>query len=64
MHSDGAIFDFIPSLIEMGVDILNPVQTSAKGMDPHRLKSTFGDRMVFWGASCDCQHTLPFASPE
>jgi uroporphyrinogen decarboxylase len=64
MHSDGAIFDFIPSLIEMGVDIINPVQTSAKGMDPQRLKSTFGDRITFWGGSCDCQHTLPFATPE
>jgi len=64
MHNDGAIFDFLPTLIEMGVDIINPVQTSAKGMDPHRLKQQFGDRLVFWGASCDCQHTLPFGTPE
>lgn len=64
MHNDGAIFDLIPSLIEMGVDILNPVQTTAKGMDPVRLKHQFGDRLVFWGAACDCQGTLAFGTPE
>lgn len=64
MHNDGAIFTFIPTLIEMGVDILNPVQTTAKGMDPVKLKREFGDRLVFWGGSCDCQHTLAFGTPE
>jgi len=64
MHNDGAIASFIPSLIEMGVDILNPVQTTAAGMDPVKLKREFGDRIVFWGAACDCQHTLPFGTPE
>jgi len=64
MHNDGAIFDLIPSLIEMGVDILNPVQTTAKGMDPARLKQQFGDQLVFWGAACDCQGTLTFGTPE
>jgi len=64
MHNDGAIYDFIPILIEMGVDILNPVQTTAKGMDPSRLKQEFGDRLAFWGGACDCQKTLPFGTPE
>ena len=64
MHNDGAIFDFIPTLIEMGVDFLYPVQTTAAGMDPARLNREFGDRMVFWGAACNCQHTLPFGTPE
>ncbi|NMC20065.1 MAG: methyltransferase [Thermogutta sp.] len=64
MHNDGAIFDFIPTLIEMGVDILNPIQTTARGMDPKRLKAEFGDRLAFWGGSCDCQRTLPFGTPE
>jgi len=64
MHNDGAILNLIPSLIEMGVDILNPVQTTARGMDPVRLKQEFGDRLVFWGGSCDCQHTLAFGTPE
>ena len=64
MHNDGAIASFIPTLIEMGVDILNPVQTTAAGMDPVRLKREFGGRIVFWGGSCDCQHTLAFGTPE
>lgn len=64
MHNDGAIFNLIPSLIEMGVDILNPVQTTAKGMDPVKLKAEFGDRLVFWGAACDCQGTLAFGTAE
>jgi uroporphyrinogen decarboxylase len=64
MHNDGAIFDLIPSLLEMGIDVLNPVQTTAKGMDPVRLKEQFGDRLVFWGAACDCQGTLAFGTPE
>ena len=64
MHNDGAIFELIPSLVEMGVDALNPVQTTAKGMDPVRLKQQFGDRLVFWGAACDCQGTLAFGTPE
>ncbi|HEY3393326.1 MAG TPA: uroporphyrinogen decarboxylase family protein [Lacipirellulaceae bacterium] len=64
LHSDGALYPLIPSLIEMGVDILNPVQTSARDMDPARLKAEFGDQLTFWGASLDCQQTLPFGSPE
>jgi uroporphyrinogen decarboxylase len=64
MHNDGAIFGLIPALIEMGVDILNPVQTTAKGMDPRRLKEEFGDRLVFWGGACDCQGTLAFGTPQ
>jgi uroporphyrinogen decarboxylase len=64
LHSDGAIFPLIPSIIEMGVDILNPVQTSASGMDPVRLKAEFGDQLTFWGGSLDCQQTLPFGTSE
>ena len=64
MHNDGAICPFLPMLVEMGVDILNPVQTTAKGMDPGRLKAEFGDRLTFWGAACDCQGTLAFGPPE
>jgi uroporphyrinogen decarboxylase len=64
MHNDGAIASFLPTLIEMGVDILNPVQTTATGMDPATLKREFGDRLTFWGGSCDCQHTLSFGTPD
>lgn len=40
------------------------MQTSAKGMDPRRLKDQFGGRLVFWGAACDCQGTLAFGTPQ
>jgi hypothetical protein len=60
-HSDGNIFPIIPELIEIGLDVLNPVQPAC--MDPARLKQEFGDRLCFWG-SIDEQHTLPFGTPE
>lgn len=64
LHSCGSIYDLIPDLIETGVDILNPVQTSANKMDPVRLKSEFGDKITFWGGGVDTQHVLPEGSPE
>ena len=63
-HICGAARAFIPDLIEIGVDILNPVQVSAAGMDTRALKSEFGKDLVFWGGTCDTQWTLPFGSPE
>lgn len=63
-HTDGAVFDLIAHFIDSGFDICNPIQVSAKGMDPKRLKETYGDQMVFWGASAESQHTLPFGTPE
>jgi hypothetical protein len=62
-HSCGAISKFLPSLIEAGFDILNPVQCSATGMEPEKLKAEFGDRMVFWGGGVDTQRVLPFGTP-
>jgi uroporphyrinogen decarboxylase len=59
-HSDGTIYPIIPDLIEVGVDVLNPIQPAC--MDPARLKKDYGDRLCFWG-SIDEQHTLPFGSP-
>jgi len=64
LHSDGAIFPLLPSIVEMGVDILNPVQTSAAGMEPARLKREFGGRLAFWGGSCDGQSTLAHGTPS
>lgn len=49
-HSCGAIYDFIPDLIDVGVDVLNPIQPLAMGMDPARIKENFGDQLVFHGA--------------
>ncbi|MCD8140482.1 MAG: hypothetical protein LUE17_12020 [Planctomycetaceae bacterium] len=63
-HSCGAIEPFVEPLIESGFDILNPVQCSATGMDPQRLKDKYGDRVVFWGGGIDTQKTLPFGTPE
>jgi uroporphyrinogen decarboxylase len=64
LHSCGGIYEYIPGLIDAGCDILNPVQISAKGMDPRRLKQEFGDRLCFWGGGCDTQQVLPFGTPE
>jgi len=63
-HSCGAVKSFIPSFIESGFDILNPVQCSATGMDPVTLKKDFGSDIVFWGGAIDTQNTLPFGTPE
>ena len=57
-HCDGSIRSIIPDLIEMGIDILNPVQYSAAGMDLTELKRDFGKELVFWGAGIDTQETL------
>ncbi len=59
-HSCGSIVAFLDDLREAGVDILNPVQISAAGMEPEYLKKNYGDDFVFWGGAVDTQHTLPF----
>jgi len=63
-HSCGAIYEVIPDLIEIGVDILNPVQISARGMDSKKLKKEFGKDITFWGGGCDPQKILPYGSPK
>jgi hypothetical protein len=62
-HSCGAVSKFLPTFIEAGFDILNPVQCSATGMEPEQLKANFGDQLVFWGGGVDTQKTLPFGTP-
>ena len=64
MHSCGAIWEFIPDLIEMGVDALNPVQITAKGMEPERLKREFGKDIAFWGGGISTQGVLDRATPQ
>jgi uroporphyrinogen decarboxylase len=64
MHSCGAVAKYIPFLIEMGVDALNPVQVSAKGMNPRDLVREFGRDIAFWGGGCDTQHALNSPDPE
>jgi len=53
----------IPSIIEAGFDILNPVQCSAKGMEAAGLKQRYGDKITFWGGGVNTQQTLPFGRP-
>ena len=63
LHTCGSVYPLLPDLIDIGVDILNPVQVAARDMDPVRLKAEFGDKLTFWGA-IDTQHVLPKGSPE
>lgn len=63
-HCCGSITKLIEPMIDSGIEVLNPVQTSAGGMDPQWLKDTFGDRVTFWGGGVDTQRVLPFGTPE
>lgn len=62
-HSCGSILPIIPDFIEIGLDILNPIQPLAKGMDPHYLKNEYGNDLVFFGG-IDVQELLPYGTPE
>jgi hypothetical protein len=64
MHCCGGIAPLLDAIVEAEFDILNPVQCSARGMEPHALKQRYGDRLVFWGGGVDTQKTLPFGTPD
>ncbi len=64
LHCCGAIEPLIPDLIESGVDVLNPVQISASGMEPRRLKEKYGEQIVFWGGGADMQFRVMEGSLE
>ena len=64
LHSCGSVYELIDCFIDMGVDILNPLQLSAANMEPERLVSEFGGRIVFWGGGCDTQHVLPHGTAD
>jgi uroporphyrinogen decarboxylase len=64
LHCDGSIYPLIPDLIEIGLDILNPVQTSTANMDPVQLKREFGQDLAFWGGGIDTQYILPWKTPQ
>ncbi len=64
LHSCGSVVELLEDFIQIGVDVLNPVQTSAAGMEPEALKRAFGERIVFWGGGADAQRLLPLGSPE
>jgi uroporphyrinogen decarboxylase len=60
-HTDGVVYPIIPELIEIGIDVLNPIQPMA--MDPEKLKEIYDYRLCFWG-SIDIQQTMPFGTPD
>lgn len=64
LHSCGSIYDFIPDLINAGIDAINPVQFNAAKMDSKTLKEEFGNKITFWGGGVDTQDVLPFGNPE
>jgi uroporphyrinogen decarboxylase len=64
LHSCGSIYSLLPDLIDAGVDIVNPVQTTARDMDPVRLKQEFGKHLTFWGGGLDTQQILPRGTHE
>ncbi len=63
-HSCGAVESFMDGFIRAGFDIINPVQISAAGMDPAKLKQKYGSDLVFWGGGVDTQQVLPFGKPK
>ena len=63
-HTCGSIYPLLDDFAAAGIDILNPVQCSAKDMDPIKLKQQYGDKFVFWGGGINTQQTLPFGTPE
>jgi uroporphyrinogen decarboxylase len=64
LHSCGSIYELIPDLIEAGFQVLNPVQTNCRDMEPERLKREFGRDVAFWGGGADTRHVLGRKSPE
>ena len=64
LHSCGSIHKLMPDLIEAGFDIINPVQITAKDMEPERLKQDFGKDITFWGGGADTRKVLPLGTPE
>ncbi len=63
LHCCGGVRELLPDLIDAGLDAINPVQISCRGMEAAALKRDFGDRMVFWGGGCDTQDVLPNGTP-
>jgi uroporphyrinogen decarboxylase len=64
LHSCGSLYELLPDIVETGVDILNPVQISARDMEPEKLKAEFGRDLTFWGGGADTRRVLPRGTPE
>ena len=63
-HSCGSIYNIIPHMIKMGVDILNPIQCNTANMEPEKLKQEYGDRLTFWGGGVDTQSIFLTGKPD
>ncbi len=64
LHCCGGVRELLPDLIDAGLDTINPVQITARGMEPEQLKKDFGKEIVFWGGGCDTQQILPNGSSD
>ncbi len=64
LHSCGSVYQFIPDLIDEGIEILNPVQTNCRDMEPEKLKKEFGNDIVFWGGAMDPREIFNKGTPE
>jgi uroporphyrinogen decarboxylase len=64
LHCCGGVRELLPDLIEAGLDAINPVQITCRGMDAAGLKRDFGSRMTFWGGGCDTREILSRATPD
>jgi uroporphyrinogen decarboxylase len=64
LHSCGSIYSLLPDMIDAGFDIINPVQTNCRDMDPARLKAEFGQAITFWGGGCDTARVLGQGTPS
>ena len=62
-HTCGSCFEFIPELIDIGIDILNPVQAGLKDMEPQKIKDAFGKQISLWGGGIDSGYTLALSNP-
>ena len=64
LHSCGSVYRLLPDLIDAGYDVINPVQTNSRDMEPARLKAEFGADITFWGGGCDTRRVLNHGKPE
>jgi len=64
LHSCGSIYELISHLVDAGLDVLNPVQTTATNMEPEKLKKEFGKYITFWGGGCNTRDILPYKTPK
>jgi uroporphyrinogen decarboxylase len=64
LHSCGGLRELLPDLIDAGLDAVNPVQITCKGMEASGLKRDFGQQITFWGGGCDTRDILPHATPQ